>query len=372
MLGPADLLRQAHGKKKGDHESEFHHPKTGEIVSKVTRADFINKSLVGRGFFGNVYKASYDGLNVAIKEVHGLDINKGPCGSIQMQAFEREMAFLRKTDEWKNENIVKFFGFLRFGREAWLILKLMDYDLKKVIRKGSYQNSSLVLHKPYQVLDNLGYLFLYQISNALKNIHEPDSQGKIMMHRDIKPTNIMVDRGRNQLALIDFNSTKQIVCNQRGQNTETPGAQKYQAPECFPNPDLPEFDHLESPEYDHQCDIWSLGITFVYFATGEHPIFPDNSEESSKSRDTTVEERVTGREISGKDIPDPHHIGLPIHSFSPEFQDFFKRFFNRRKPNERPSASEIFDWAEQGLKQLNGMQKDALFDAFITAESSLT
>ncbi|CAD8120458.1 unnamed protein product [Paramecium sonneborni] len=90
-----------------------------------------------------------------------------------------------------------------------------------------------------------------QILLAVIYIHE---QG--LLHRDIKPDNIMIDKNLN-IKLIDFGlATKQgsPLCIQK---CGTPG---YIAPEII---------YSQKPQYNNKCDIFSLGVVFYKLITSQ-------------------------------------------------------------------------------------------------------
>ena len=100
--------------------------------------------------------------------------------------------------------------------------------------------------------------WLEQIVNILKFVHE-----KQFFHRDIKPSNIMWRQSDRNLVLIDFGAVRDIsgtVITQNGiQNTTYIGTAGYVAPEQLIGNAVP------------QSDFYSLGRTFIFLLTGEHP-----------------------------------------------------------------------------------------------------
>ena len=95
--------------------------------------------------------------------------------------------------------------------------------------------------------------------NILTYLHKKQPS---IIHRDIKPSNILfVDRSGNsigQVYLIDFGAVKSVAPVERGTITVV-GTYGYMPPEQFGGYTTPA------------SDLYSLGATLIYIATGRHP-----------------------------------------------------------------------------------------------------
>ena len=89
-------------------------------------------------------------------------------------------------------------------------------------------------------------LYLYQVFLALDYCH---SRG--IMHRDIKPMNIIVDTNTKQLKVIDW-GLSEFYHNDKELNTRV-SSRPYKSPELL----------LGYPYYDFSMDIWSVGCMFA-------------------------------------------------------------------------------------------------------------
>lgn len=106
-------------------------------------------------------------------------------------------------------------------------------------------------------------IYSKQILDALSVCHS-----KMIAHRDIKPENIFLDK-YNRIKLADFGFARQF--NDDRISNEKCGSMMYSAPELIKSQSVDPF----------LTDIWSLGATFFYMATGKFP-FPNRSVEELK------------------------------------------------------------------------------------------
>eukprot|EP01134_Creolimax_fragrantissima_P002052 CFRG2052T1 len=103
--------------------------------------------------------------------------------------------------------------------------------------------------------------YMAELSNALCYIHS-----KGVLHRDIKPDNILMDAS-GHLALADFNVATFIP--NKGRLVSRAGTRPYMSPEM-----------VKKEGYDTGTDWWSLGVTMYEFLTGESPFRGNSVEEA--------------------------------------------------------------------------------------------
>ncbi len=106
-------------------------------------------------------------------------------------------------------------------------------------------------------------LEIKQIAEALLNILQYLHQRQpAIIHRDLKPSNILLtDRTGNsvgQVYLIDFGAVKNVAATEGGTITVV-GTYGYMPPEQF------------GGKVTAASDLYSLGATLIYLATGKHP-----------------------------------------------------------------------------------------------------
>ncbi|NXE44145.1 MP2K2 kinase, partial [Ptilorrhoa leucosticta] len=85
-----------------------------------------------------------------------------------------------------------------------------------------------------------------------------------IMHRDVKPSNILVN-SRGEIKLCDFGVSGQLIDSMANSFV---GTRSYMSPE-----------RLQGTHYSVQSDIWSMGLSLVELSIGRYPIPPPDSKE---------------------------------------------------------------------------------------------
>ena len=99
-------------------------------------------------------------------------------------------------------------------------------------------------------------LYTYKILQALEYAH---SHG--IMHRDVKPLNIVIDHERRDLRLIDWGLADYYLPDQE-YNVRV-ASRYYKGPELL----------VDDKLYHYSLDIWSTGCMFAGMVFGKEPFF---------------------------------------------------------------------------------------------------
>ena len=217
-----------------------------EPDKKTTLGRYEISGELGRGAMGIVYKGEdpTSHKTVAIKTLQLSNFEGGELIDIK----ER---FLREADSaglLKHPNIISIYN---AGEENNLAYIAMEYlegeDLTKYTHKGSLLPLRDVLTIIIQAADALDYAHTNNI-----------------IHRDVKPANIMLLKGTQTIKVTDFGVAR-ITSSTKTKTGLVLGTPSYMSPE-----------QVMGKKIDGRSDIFSLGIVLFEMLTGQKPFVSED------------------------------------------------------------------------------------------------
>lgn len=167
---------------------------------------------------------------------------------------EHRVRFRREADavaRLEHPNIVTVYARGEERGRLWIAMTFVDgSDVAVALRNGAMN--------PVRAVRILG-----ETAAALDHAHE-----KGILHRDVKPGNILLTDGRGERALLtDFGIAKTMdESRQLTRQGEVLASFQYAAPERL----------TKAGQGDHRGDVYSLGCTFFHMVTGQLPYPGDN------------------------------------------------------------------------------------------------
>ena len=158
----------------------------------------------------------------------------------QLQRFNSEAESLSKCN---HPNIVKVFDCFEENDTAYIIMDLV---------KG--ETLSSILKRDKKIKESQVKSYFLELANALKVVH-----GNDLLHRDIKPDNIIVNQ-HNKPILIDFGNSREFV-EGRTQKMTSIGTREY----------APLEQNSSIGKFAPRIDIYSLSATIYELLTGKLP-----------------------------------------------------------------------------------------------------
>ncbi|XP_060769936.1 mitogen-activated protein kinase kinase kinase 7 isoform X1 [Neoarius graeffei] len=204
----------------------------GYPFEEIDYADIDVEEVVGRGAFGVVCKAKWKGKDVAIKTIES---------ESERNAFVVE---LRQLSRVNHPNIVKLYGSCKNP-----VCLVMEYA-----EGGSLYN---VLHGaeplPHYTASH-AMSWCMQCAQGVSYLH--GMKPKALIHRDLKPPNLLLVAGGTVLKICDFGT----ACDIQTHMTNNKGSAAWMAPEVF-----------EGSNYSEKCDVFSWGIILWEVITRRKP-----------------------------------------------------------------------------------------------------
>ena len=273
----------------------------------LSRYEILDR--VGIGGMATVFRAVRrdDNKTVALK----IPQEKFVADAKFVRRFHREAEVLMRLS---HPNIVKVFEHANEGTTHYISMELIEGDsLESLI-----ETRRLTLHHSVEVMK--------LTADALRYIHK---QG--IIHRDIKPGNIMVLRGAlsmhpeprvtpDGVKLMDFGIAAGKVLTRLTMTGARVGTPVYMSPE-----------QARGLKIDHRSDIYSLGLVFYEMVTGTTAF--------KGVYDAVVQQQIF------QTPPPPRQINLEVGQ---RLNDLIMRMIEK-DPDKRPTLTEVIEAIEGGL-----------------------
>eukprot|EP00455_Lapot_gusevi_P042344 TRINITY_DN5009_c0_g4_i3.p1 TRINITY_DN5009_c0_g4~~TRINITY_DN5009_c0_g4_i3.p1 ORF type:complete len:282 (+),score=60.67 TRINITY_DN5009_c0_g4_i3:91-936(+) len=257
------------------------------------------KSVLGRGGFGQVYVGQWAGKKVAIKKLFDVNFTKRA-----VQNFKKEVQL-----SWvsRHPNIITLYGACLEPNNMAMVMEYMEGgSLHGVLHDDDIQ---LSWSRRLEILRDItaGVLFLHR-----QNI----------VHRDLKSLNVLLtsqfvpkisDFG---LSTIKIESEASVLANPMG-------TIRWCAPEV-----------MQGQAPDAASDIWSLGLLAAELATRDVPY-------GSQLREPVIAANLANRDAQNLDLKLPHDI-----------PDTLARFIGLcvcRRPSERSNAQQLLHMLDNAI-----------------------
>ncbi len=227
----------------------------GQVLSQTTQSylfcdRYIVKQVLGEGNFGRTYLVEDQNFQNRKRVLKKFIANfQGQGLETAKELFKREANIL---DTLKHEQIPAIYDHFEENNSLYLVEEYIDGDdlVREFNQEGMFSEEKIKS-------------LLKDLLPVLNYLHQRN-----LLHRDIKPDNIMRRRYDGKLILIDFGGVKE-VSKTRGTLIYTPGYASIEQMTGHPQA---------------ASDIYSLGVTCIRLLTG---CFPDNNDENDRIYDSS-------------------------------------------------------------------------------------
>jgi len=197
---------------------------------------------LGHGGMGQVYKV----FDAHIKEKIALKLLR-PEIAVDKETVERFSNELKLARKISHRNVCRMFDLGKAEDTTFITMEFVPgEDLKKLIRKSGQLGAGRAVS------------ITKQVSEGLAEAHHLG-----VVHRDLKPQNIMVDEDGNA-RIMDFGIARSL----RGKGITGAGV-------MIGTPEYMSPEQIEGKEVDERTDIYSLGIILYEMVAGRVPFEGD-------------------------------------------------------------------------------------------------
>ena len=323
-------------------ESEYSKTKNENNQSVINGYTVIDT--LGCGAFSKVKLVEKEGVQYAMKIIDKKQLQRKKKGftknsegkvivSSMLDDALREIAILKKIN---HKNIIKLYEIIQNTEKEklYLILQICEHGTLMSFDKDTGEfliNKNFKNHNNQYKEDEIKD-FIRDIVLGLDYLHHNG-----IIHRDIKPDNILIDKFNN-CKITDFNVSamlENIDKDNIGKKIE--GTDNFRAPECC-------LDSEESKDLKGKpLDIWALGITAFVLAYNTVPFKPQNEWDTLELFDL----------IAKAEISFPN-----TRTMSEGFINFIKRCLEKN-PDKRITIEEIkqLEWINEKRTNLTELSK---------------
>ena len=275
-------------------------------VGIINEFDLVEKTMVDHS------SQTYKSIHKSTKKIYSIKIYSQKI----FQSFESEIDYTREKSilfdisKRNNTNIPKLYNTFEDNSNRYLLFEhIQGQNLKDYIEAQKQPlNENIVIHILKEMLKTL--IFLHDEC--------------YIMHRNVKPSNIIIDE-KNNIKLIGFHFSAYLKNNNHvlvsGKSPR--GARDYVAPEIL-------FGNPQTLDFDYKCDIFSLGYSIYYLMNKELP----------------TQTKIVNSKMVRIDNP------LKNNNYSPWLVKLVESLYST-DAKKRPTASEALKILENNLNNKN-------------------
>ena len=201
---------------------------------------------------GTVFRAHDDSLErvVAVKFL----LPELQAEESLVERFRREAQAMASV---RHQNVLQIFSFGRYGSANFFIMEYVDgLTTEDLLRHAIDRREHLPLKLTLEILE--------QAASGLSAVHKAG-----VVHRDVKPANIMYEEDSKRAVIMDFGIGKRYLSTDLRRTQSPSGTPAYMAPEVVSGKEI-------SAEEDHLSDIYAFGVTAFELLTGCLPFDAEN------------------------------------------------------------------------------------------------
>ena len=224
------------------------------VAKCISESDLnIESDPFDKGGYSEIFRGHYEGQPVAVKiplvKNRGLEVSDHTA--CMLQELERELTVMKSC---RHQNVVQVKGLMVGPATMGIVMELCESSLAKRI-----QDPAVATHWAENVR------LLMDGTAGLDFIH----QQKRTTHGDLKPDNLLIQKGRLKVADFGLATVRRTITNLTGEVSRK-GTTFFMPPEKL----IGQGSSLSS------TDVWAFGCVIANVVTGRSPFSEDKSEQA--------------------------------------------------------------------------------------------
>ena len=204
---------------------------------------------IGRGANGRILEAKWEGIIVAVKEIHSIFMNE--VSDQEFQSFKR--SFLREceqTSRLRHPNIVRFFGIYHppGARVPSLVMERLHCSLTSLLE----DNPVVPIGTKHSIIKD--------VALGLRYLH---TRNPPIIHRDLSSNNVLLSKGMEG-KIGDLGTARLVDPRRQSRMTQAPGTAHFMPPEALA-------EDVTNIRYGKELDVFSFGCVMLHTLSHQWP-----------------------------------------------------------------------------------------------------
>ena len=224
-----------------------------EDISLALRDCVIDNILIGnqigRGANGRILEAKWEGIVVAVKEIHSIFMNEAS----DKEFLSFKTSFLRECEQssrLRHPNIVRFFGIYHppGARVPSLVMERLHCSLTSLLE----ENPVVPIGTKLSIIKDAAL--------GLRYLH---TRNPPIIHRDLSSNNVLLSKGMEG-KIGDLGAARLVDPRRQSKMTKAPGTADFMPPEALA-------EDVTNIRYGKELDVFSFGCVMLHTLSHEWP-----------------------------------------------------------------------------------------------------
>ena len=203
---------------------------------------------IGRGANGRILEAKWEGIAVAVKEIHSIFMNE--VSDLEFQSFKRSFLLeCEQSSRLHHPNIVRFFGIYHppGARVPSLVMERLHCSLTSLLEN----NPVVPIGTKVSIIKD--------VALGLRYLH---TRNPPIIHRDLSSNNVLLSKGMEG-KIGDLGTARLVDPRRQSRMTTAPGTAHFMPPEAL--------EDITNIHYGKELDVFSFGCVMLHTLSHQWP-----------------------------------------------------------------------------------------------------